>query len=756
MSYEYEPGDEIFDNIVVLGRFGGENKSGFGVVYLVFDKNTGFALALKTLQNEKISLTEFEKFKNEVIPWVSLSNHPNIVKAFSIDLTDDNRPYLLMEPIFPNEDGKQNLADYFNDDLNEKKILKWCIQFCYAMEYVSNQGYFHGDIKPDNILISNDSVKITDFGLAHPIDDEIKHYEGAIFYLAPESWIGIKNVQSDIYAFGIVMYQMINSGKLPYNGITQDQWEDFHKNTKIPECDSDLYPLIKKCLEKDVNMRYSSFKELNNDLIKILYEKYNQKIEKPELEDIGNIKNVARGHLAAVFDDVENCKMYYDLAISNSKDKSTVYNYALDLIKLNEYSDALIQLKNLVKNPGTIALERIYFNIGKCYHEGICIYNSIKYYKKAIKINKNDLKAHTNLGNVYKAFGFYDDALTHYEYVLNKNKYFPEALINITDLYKKMGDNNNFKKFSVKIKTIQNTPLTNYHGGLILKDSDLLGFLTLMNNSSENYTYQLSSLIQIFEFHLGNKNLSEADVKFKEIFELSNNDVDTGIMLCFLYNKYGFNKEAITKIDSIYDNSDEKEEILFEKSLLLQESDLQESIKICKELLLKDTDNEFKSKIYVNLGNFYSEINDNISFDYYLKAIHSNSNNLVALKNLAIYHAKNEEYFFAEGYVDDGLKIEKCDYDLLFLKANLCRDQFKYGFAINYYTKCLKLIPTSEVYSYLGACFGLLQKFEIALFYLELSYNLNDNGHFDMELFSLYTTVLTALEYIDIDYFETI
>ena len=195
-----------------------------------------------------------------------------------------------------------------------------------------------------------------------------------------------------------------------------------------------------------------------------------------------------------------------------------------------------------------------------------------------------------------------------------------------------------------------------------------------MDNASDDYMYQLSSLIQMFEFHLGNKNLPEADVKFKEIFELSNNDVDIGIMLCYLYNQYGFNNQAIIKLDYIYDNSDEKEEILFEKSLLLQESDLQESIRICKGLLFNDIDDEFKSKVYVNLGNFYSKINTNLSFDYYLKAINSNSNNLVALKNLAVHHANEGDYFFAEGYVDNGLKIEKCDYDLLFLKANLCRD----------------------------------------------------------------------------------
>ena len=752
MSYEYEIGDEIFENVMIIGKFGGKNKSGYGVVYLVFDKNTGFAMALKTLQYEKISLTEFEEFKNEVIPWVKFSNHPNIVKAFSIDLGNDNRPYLLMEPIFPDEEGKQNLKDFMDDNLNETQILKWCIQFCYAMEYVSNQGYFHGDIKPENILISNNSIKISDFGLARPIDTKIKHSKGSIFYLAPESWEGVRNVKSDIYAFGIVMYQMINNGKLPYNGFSDDQWENFHKNGEIPKCDSSIYPLIKKCLEKDFNKRYSSFNELNKDLIKILDKKYNQRIKKPELEDIGNIKNVAYGHLAAVFNDVDNCKKYYNLAISNSNDKTTVYNYALDLIKLHEYSDALTHLKSLVKNPDTIPLERIYFNIGKCYHEGICIYNSIKYYKKAIEINKNDLKAHTNLGNVYKSFGSYNDALFHYEYVLSKNSEFPEALMHITDLYKKIGDKQHFEKFSFKIKNIQDAPFMNYYEGLILRDTNLLRYLTSMDNATSEYTYQIPALIQLFEFHLGNKNISEADTKFKEIFELSKNDRDTGIMLCFLYNQYGFNAEAISKLDHIYENSDEKEEIVFEKSILLQDNDLQKSIKICKDLLIKDINNMFKSKIYVNLGNFYSETNANTSFDYYLKAINSDPNNIVALKNLAIYHAKNTEYFFAEYYVDKGLKIERCNYDLLLLKANLCRDQFRYGDAIKYYGKCLKLNPTSEIYSYLGACFGLIQKFEITLFYLELSANLNYDGHFDLELFSLYLPVLTALEYIDEDY----
>lgn len=742
MSAEYKIYDEIFENMLVIGKFGGENKSGFGIVYLVFDENSESILALKTLQNEKISLTEFEEFKKEVIPWIKFSNHPNIVKAYSIDLDDNNRPYLLMEPILPDCDGKQKLTDFMDINLSEIQILNWCIQFCYAMEYVSNQGYFHGDIKPDNILISNNSVKITDFGLARPIDNKTKHYEGSIFYLAPESWEGIKNVKSDIYAFGIVMYQMINYGKLPYDGTSESQWENFHKNCEIPECDSILYPLIKKCLEKDPNKRYSSFKELNNDLLTILDEEYNQKIEKPELEDIGNIKNINNGHLAAVFNDVAKCKKYYNLAISNSNDKTTIYNYALDLIKLNEYNDALIQLKSLINDSGAIPLDRIYFNIGRCYHEKICLYKSLEYYKKAIEINKNDLKSHTNLGNVYASFGLYDDALFHYEYVLSKNNEFTEALVNITELYREIGNYKQFEKFSFKLKNIPDTPSKEYYEGLILKETNLLRYLTLMNNSTDDYKYQIPALIELFKFHLKNKKISEANKKFKEIFEITKKDLNIGIHLCKLYNKYGFSEDAISQLDYIYGKTDKKEEILFEKSILLEDIDLQKAITICKELLLKDIDNEFKSSVYANLGNFYLGIESNLSIDYYLKAIKLNPKNIVALKNLASYHANNAEYFFAEDYVDKGLNIEKYDYDLLLLKANLCANQFRYDDAIKYYNKCLKLKPTSEVYLYTGACFGAIQKFEIALFYLELANNLNYNGHIDLEIFSLYFTII--------------
>lgn len=740
MENQYEIGDEIFDNVIVLGRFGGEGKSGFGVVYLVMEKSTGFTLALKTLQKATISIKDFNKFKNEIVPWINLSYHPNIVKAFSIDLDNNKRPYLLMEPVFPDEYGRQSLADFMSNDLSEEQTLMWAIQFCYAMQYVNEQGFIHGDIKPDNILISNGFVKITDFGLVKSIKDPSKQYEGTTAYLAPESWEGTKNVFSEIYAFGIVLYQLVNSGQLPFDGWCDLQWEDFHKNGEIQELNSDLFPFIKKCLEKNPDDRYSSFDELNQDLIKLLSEKYEKTLDKPHLEDIGNVENINRGHLAAIFGDIRNCKHFYDIAISDSDNNSHVYNYALDLISLGEYSDALIQLMKLTENPGSIPLDRIYFNIGKCYHEEICLYKSIEYYKKAMRINNNDLKAHTNLGNVYKDYGLFDESLKQYKYVLNQDPTFPEAILNITDLYKKMDNKEKFKEYGSKLSYINQNPKINYYRGIYLKEADLLNFLTSMDNASEEYTYQIPSLIQMFEFHLGNGNIKEANDKYDEIYKLSDN-TELMITLCFSYSNYNHHKEAIEKIDSLYDEFNDIE-ILFQKTFILEKYNLNDAIRLSKKLLKEKINNELKSKVYINLGNYYSQIDDEKSFDYYLKSFNLNPN-ITSLKNLSTHHATKGEFFFAEEYIDLGLKIDKNDTDLLFIKSRLCQDQYKNEEAIKYLNRHLMINPTSEVYMLLAGSFGLINHKDEAIFYLLLAENLCNETEF-IKLYSLYY----ALNYI--------
>ena len=185
---------------------------------------------------------------------------------------------------------------------------------------------------------------------------------------------------------------MINKGRLPLDGANNEEIKIYNETGEFPFINSDLYPIIKKCTQNDSKKRYPSFNDLNNDLIKLLYEKYSQKIERPKLIDFGYIKNSHQGHVASIFNDIENCKKYYDIAISNYEDEIILFSYVLDLMYLHEFSDALPYLLRLKETPGIIPLDRINFNIGRCYHEEVCLYKSIEYYKKTIKLNNDFFK----------------------------------------------------------------------------------------------------------------------------------------------------------------------------------------------------------------------------------------------------------------------------------------------------------------------------------------------------------------------------
>lgn len=717
MSKQLNEGDEIFKNFEITHVRGGENKSGFGVVYIVKNKITGIPLALKTLQNENISINDLNEFKKEIYPWIELSEHPNIVSAFTADLDDNRRPYLLMEPILPNEQNHLTLTEYIeSEDISEEQVLKWCIQFCNAMEYVNQKGYVHGDVKSDNILISEGIVKITDFGLVRLIHDSAINEQYYSF-----------DVSHDIYSFGIIIYQMVNKGNMPLDDVTNKGLKIHNEPVEIPFINSDLYPIIKKCTQTDSKKRYSSFNELNEDLIKILYEKYSQKIEKPKLSDFGNIRNSHRGHVASIFNDIENCKKYYDIAISNSEDKIILFSYALDLIHLREFSEALPYLLKLKEPPGILPLDRIYFNIGRCYHEEVCLYKSIEYYKKTIKLNNNFLKAYVNLGNVYKDFGLFEWALDCYEYVLSYDENFPEALVNIVDLYEKMKDDKNYEKFKSKLDDNIFNPSLKYNVGLFFKEDNVSKYLKSMDEASKTYESQIPALDKLLEFHLENGNMTEANECFDEIFKLTT-DVDLLTDLCFSYKDYGHYNESVIKIDYLYDNlEDNKEYVLLKKSRLIKDNDRTDAIDICKKLVQEDYGDEFKSKVYITLGILYSKINKSDSMNYFLKAYSLNSKNIYPLLDLSTHYARMGEYETAEGYIDKGLEIDKTHYDLLFNKARLCQDQFKYAEAIKYYNKCLMKFPTSDVYGFASYCFLELGMLEESAAYSKLAMNISDN-----------------------------
>lgn len=297
---------------------------GFGIVYLAYDfADTKCVFALKTLRDEYLKdPATREQFRKEAGVWVGLGCHPYLVSAFYVDKVSW-RLYIVMDYIPPNEHGLNSLEGYLNrrpPDFTQS--LRWAIQFCHGMEYAYLKGVrCHRDIKPQNILIDLDgSVKISDFGLAGVIGTSsvtagiklgiqqgrigfsVQTAEGRGFgtptHMPPEQFNNAAacDERSDIYSFGITLFQMRSGGRLPFlaslprdnSGNEQMHFframHDLHRQHEVPRLQSRLFPIIQTCLEKEPENRYQTFEELRSDLENLLRRATGEVITPPSAE----------------------------------------------------------------------------------------------------------------------------------------------------------------------------------------------------------------------------------------------------------------------------------------------------------------------------------------------------------------------------------------------------------------------------------------------------------------------------------------
>lgn len=230
---------------------------GFASVYKAVNKITDEVVALK------IPLEEFvDKFSQESL--VGKLKHPHIVRAQGGDLHHDP-PYLVLEYVESNLQKKIG-------QLSRKKSIKVVRGVLEAMIHAEEIGIVHRDLKPSNILLTRDcQPKICDFGLAERIDELDLSFNktaekaiGTLDYMAPEIKKGGRPThQSDIYSFGVVLYELFNH-EVP---------DRILKSTGNKKLDS----VIKKCLQSNPDKRYSSFKELKPKLKNALVKKKSKK-----------------------------------------------------------------------------------------------------------------------------------------------------------------------------------------------------------------------------------------------------------------------------------------------------------------------------------------------------------------------------------------------------------------------------------------------------------------------------------------------
>lgn len=272
-------------------------EGGMALVYKARCRLLNRYVAIKVLKDEFVNDEEFiKKFRRESQAAASLS-HPNIVSIYDVGMEridDHDVYYIVMEYI----KGK-TLKDLIKEKrkLSVEETIDYSIQIAEALEHAHKNHIVHRDIKPHNIMITEDGrVKVTDFGIARAATfstvTNTSTVVGSVHYFSPEQARGrYTDEKSDIYSLGIVMYEMI-TGKVPFEGDSPISVALKHIQEEIVpprEIDSSipisLQNIILKCVKKNQSDRYSSATQLLSDLRKLKYSNGNVIIGDLELED---------------------------------------------------------------------------------------------------------------------------------------------------------------------------------------------------------------------------------------------------------------------------------------------------------------------------------------------------------------------------------------------------------------------------------------------------------------------------------------
>ncbi|MDB8790691.1 Stk1 family PASTA domain-containing Ser/Thr kinase [Romboutsia sp. 1001216sp1] len=321
---------------------------GMAFVYEAKDRLLNRTVAVKVLRPEFVDDEEFlGKFKREAEAVASLS-HPNIVNVYDVG-EDGKVHYIVMEFI----DG-QNLKEIIKNEgvLDEYTALDITKQIAMALSAAHRKGIIHRDIKPHNILISNEGriVKVADFGIAKAVSNStmtnIGSIIGSVHYFSPEQAKGkFVTSNADLYSLGIVLYEML-IGKVPFRGDSPisialqhiNDNLDFTQEEKV-RIPQSVRTIIKKLTEKSSADRYQSAEELIEDIEYIEknidldfikeYDNYaTQKIEDRELRN--SMVNVGDNQEEAYddeYDDYEDEDEYEDPKQNrNDKKKSKASN----------------------------------------------------------------------------------------------------------------------------------------------------------------------------------------------------------------------------------------------------------------------------------------------------------------------------------------------------------------------------------------------------------------------------------------------
>ena len=257
-QFHYKYGDRPLDGYTVQRAAG---YGGFGEVYYAVSDG-GREVALKAIQNyEQIELRGIKQCMN--------LKSPHLVTIFDVKHNRQHKPFVIMEYV-----SGPSLSDIIKESpggLGFQKTAFFLREIAKGLSYLHECGIVHRDLKPSNIFYEDGCVKIGDYGLSKAISANCNSAQtitvGTVHYMAPEIGAGRYDRSVDIYALGVLLYEML-TGQLPFFGASPAEVLIKHMtaSAELENIEQPFRRVIEKAMCKDPADRYQTIQEMVEDV----------------------------------------------------------------------------------------------------------------------------------------------------------------------------------------------------------------------------------------------------------------------------------------------------------------------------------------------------------------------------------------------------------------------------------------------------------------------------------------------------------
>jgi serine/threonine protein kinase len=258
MKFSYASGSKPLEGYTIKRGVG---IGGFGEVYFAVT-DAGKEVALKRVQrNLDVEIRGVSQCLN--------LKHTNLVDLYDIRYDDQGNAWVVME--FITGESLKDVIDRNPNGLPREDVTHWFLGVAEGVGYLHDHGIVHRDLKPGNIFSDQGEIKIGDYGLSKFIAASRRSGQtesvGTFHYMAPEIGKGSYGKEIDIYALGIILYEML-TGKVPFDGESSQEIIMRHltEDPDVSKLSEPFRHVVARAMSKDPELRYTHVSQMVEEL----------------------------------------------------------------------------------------------------------------------------------------------------------------------------------------------------------------------------------------------------------------------------------------------------------------------------------------------------------------------------------------------------------------------------------------------------------------------------------------------------------